>query len=255
MARVYLSSDVNEYLRQVEHISGMRGKELIETACEYCSTYMAGYNQSSAVPQSNARRRSISSQAMLTIMKYAELTETKPGQAMDYLLRQFLPTVVHDQKTRQRVAKSRVVVQVHPMVLTMFHEVKANDDTGEYMKVQDYLWSLTNELPDQILAELMDKGASVYKNYVGVPYTSMVCPRRVYTLLSVASEQYRVPKAGLFSAFLVELVRWYKKAELFSAVAFPEPSAILGGKPFDEDSLSVVLKHMFSLGYNKGAQG
>ena len=246
MGRLYLSGDVNDLLRQVEHLSGVTGSAIIAQACDYATPYLVGYNAITALPQKDTMRRSASSAALITLHEYAEATGTTVGQVGDHLLRQFLPMLIYDKDLRKRAFKGRVVVQVHPMVLTQFHQSKAADETGRYMKVQDYLWYLTKELPDDILVRLVDESVFKWRNYRGVPYTSMTCPRRVYTMISSGSQIYHVPKASLFSSFVISLLRWYKLLGINTALSFPLPA--ISELPYDEDSLAQLWRYAFNLG-------
>jgi hypothetical protein len=258
VGRVYLSKDVNEYLQRVESLSGVQAKVIIDQACDYATPYLAGYNVTAALPPKGTARRSASSKALITLHEYAVATGTTVGQVADYLLRQFLPVMVYDPNIRKQAYKGRVIVQVHPMVLTMFHQVKAADETGNYMKVQDYLWYLTKELPDDILLRLIDESAATWASYRGgggIPYTSMSCPRRIYTMVSAGSLIYRAPKAALYSSFIISLLRWYKRLEdtTDNLLRFPEPDA--HELPWNEDALAQLWRYVFDLGLTaKGEQ-
>lgn len=174
------------------------------------------------------------------------MTETRVGQVADHLLRQFLPMMIYDKDLRKRAFKGRVVVQVHPMVLTQFHQSKAADEGGRNMKVQDYLWYLTKELPDDILVKLVDESAATWHNYRGVPYTSMTCPRRIYTMISSGAQIYQATKASLFSSFVISLLRWYKILEINTALSFPLPD--VAELPYDREALAQLWRYTFNLG-------
>lgn len=254
MGRLYLSRDVNEHLRRVENLSGMSGTAIIDQACDCATPYLAGYNETTALPQKGTVRRSASSVALIVLQEYADATGTKTGQVADYLISQYLPMLVYNKDLRKQPFKGRTIVQVHPMVLTQFHQVKAADPVGDKMKVQDYLWYLTRELPDDIVLRLIDESAATWSSYrcvEGIPYTSMACPRRIYTMVSVASGLYHVTKAGLYSAFLIALLRWYKLLSDSTAnlLSFPEPNA--GELPWDADALAQLWRYIFDLGLTK----
>ena len=175
----------------------------------------------------------------------------------DHLLRQYLPVLIFDQDLRKHAFKGRVIVQVHPMVLTQFHQVKAVDETGNYMKVQDYLWYLTKELPDDVLLRLIDESAGSWASYRctgGVPYTSMTCPRRIYTMISAGSQIYHAHKAALYSSFIISLLRWYQRLEdsVDNLLRFPEVTA--NELPWDADALAQLWRYVFDLGLTAKAE-
>jgi len=230
----------------VEHLSGLAGNALIDLACDYATQYLASYNVSMVLPRRDIARRSASSRALITLRECAEATDTTVGQVADYLLRQFLPVVIFDKELRNRTFTGRVVMQVHPMVLTYFHQVKAADEGGCNMKVQDYLWYLTKELPDDILLTLVDTSAATWRSYRGVPYTSMACPRRIYTMIASGAQIYHAPKASLFSSFVISLLRWYKQLEVNTALSFPSVKA--EELPYDADALAQLWRYVFNLG-------
>lgn len=246
MGRVYLSRDVNDNLQQVEHMTAETGRSILELACDYATPYLTGYDAMTALPQKDTMRRSASSKVLITLQEYADATGTTKGQVADHLLRQFLPVMLYDKTLRSKVYKGRVIVQVHPMVLTQFHQSKALDGGGRNMKVQDYLWYLTKELPDDILVNLVDTSAATWRSYRGVPYTSMTCPRRVYTLISAGAQIYRAPKASLFSSFIISLMRWYNRLGETSELSFPQvqPSDL----PYDKEALAELWRYTFNLG-------
>jgi len=223
--------------------------QLFDLACDASQTYLVGYNMETAAPQKGRVRRSISARALMVLSHYAEETGTTVGQVADHLLRQFLPLVLLDKNTRAQVDRKRIIVQVHPMVLTRFHEVRAADETGAALPVKDYLWFLAKELTDDHLVHLIDTAASLWRNYQFPQYTSMECPSRVYSFITEGAEVYRVPKTALFSSFIIELLRWYRTLESYSTLEFPEPDD--AQLPYNDEALAELLRYSFTLGMRR----